>query len=408
MKEKNFSKTQRHVVIASYLGWMLDAFDYFLVVFVLRRLSMDFGSTINGATWALTLTLAARPVGAVLFGRAADRYGRRPVLMVSVLFYAATEFASAFSYSLSSFLILRALYGVAMGGEWGVGASLAFESVPAQSRGWVSGVLQSGYPSGYLLAALMFGLLFDHLGWRGMFVIGAVFPFALVAYIRFFVPESPIWLAERETETSRGGKAFTGLTAHWPLIVYAVALMTAFNFFSHGSQDLYPTFLTSQRSFANGTVSLIAILYNVGAICGGLVFGRLSNRLGRRRTIALAALMALPALPFWGYAQTAYGIALSAFVVQFMVQGAWGVVPVHLNELSPPGVRATFPGVVYQFGNLLASANATLQGLIAVYTGSAEHPDYSFALVVVCGVIAICLALLALFGPERAGVPLGA
>lgn len=402
--EPTLSRSQCHVVFASYMGWMLDAFDYFLVVFVLRRLSIDFQSNINAVTWALTLTLALRPVGAFVFGRAADRYGRRPILMATVLLYAITELASAFSASLSGFLVLRALYGVAMGGEWGVGASLAFESVPARARGWVSGLLQSGYPSGYLLAALVFGSTFDHIGWRGMFIFGALLPALLVVYINYMVPESPAWRAESEI-TGRKGAA---LAAHWPIVLYAVALMTAFNFFSHGSQDLYPTFLASQRNFADGTVSLIAILYNVGAICGGLLFGRLSNRFGRRRTIAFAALLALPALPFWGYAHTALGIALAAFVMQFMVQGAWGVVPVHLNELSPPGVRATFPGVVYQLGNLLASANATFQALIAVHSGSAEHPDYAFALVAVCGVVAVCLAVLVLLGPERAGAPLQA
>ncbi len=401
MSNGQWSPVQRAVVVASFLGWMLDAFDFFLVVFVLKRIAGEFGSDVRSVTWAITLTLAMRPVGAFVFGRIADRFGRRPALMGSVLLYSGMELGSAFAPSLQVFIALRALYGIAMGGEWGVGASLAFESVPIRARGLVSGILQTGYPCGYLLAAIVFGLLFERIGWRGMFMLGAA-PALLVLYIRKQVPESPSWAASRADRGRRSLRA--ALSGHWPLALYAILLMTCFNFFSHGTQDLYPTLLGSQRGFASGTISRIAIVYNVGAICGGLLFGTLSSRIGRRRAIALAAGLSLLVLPFWAYAATPVALALAAFAMQFMVQGAWGVVPVHLNELSPEGIRATFPGVVYQLGNLLASYNATLQASIAVAHGSAAHPDYAFAAALVCGIVAVVLALLALFGPERRNV----
>jgi SHS family lactate transporter-like MFS transporter len=380
---------------------MLDAFDFFLVIFVLRHLASDFKTDITGVTLGIGITLAMRPVGAFLFGRFGDRYGRRPALMASILLYSAMELATAFSPSLQVFIVLRALYGVAMGGEWGIGASLAFESVPVRSRGLVSGILQAGYPCGYLLAAVVFGLLFDRIGWRGMFVVGAA-PALLVLFIFSKVPESKTWAAGRAEPAKRGLMA--SLRGHWLLAGYAIVLMTCFNFFSHGTQDLYPTMLGAQRGFSSGTISWIAVVYNIGAILGGILFGSLSSRLGRRRAIALAAVLSLTVLPFWAYSTTPVTLAIAAFAMQFMVQGAWGVVPVHLNELSPEGMRATFPGVVYQLGNLLASFNATLQASIATTHASGGHPNYAFALTLVCGVVAAALVLLALLGPERRGM----
>ncbi len=388
----------RSVVIASFLGWMLDAFDYFLVVFVIPRLATDFRTDVTAVTVALFVTLAMRPVGAFLFGRLGDRYGRRPALMASILLYSAMELATAFAPSLGIFILLRALYGIAMGGEWGIGASLAFETVPVRSRGLVSGILQAGYPCGYLLAAVVFGLLFERIGWRGMFVVGAA-PALLVLYIFGKVPESPTWKAGRTQPRQRSLMA--GLRGHWMLALYAVVLMACFNAFSHGTQDLYPTMLRVQRGFSTGTISAIAVVYNVGAILGGVVFGSLSGRMGRRRAIALAAALSLLVLPFWAYSTTAATLAIGAFVMQFMVQGAWGVVPVHLNELSPDGIRATFPGTVYQLGNLLVSMSGTLQAAMAAAYPSRGQPDYAFALTVLCGVVAVALVLLTLLGPER-------
>jgi len=397
---QSWGPAQRHVVIASYLGWMLDAFDFFLLVFVFRRIAGDFGTDVKNITYALFLTLAMRPIGAFLFGRLADRYGRRPALMASVLAYSFMEFASAFAPSLQAFLVLRALYGIAMGGEWGVGASLAFESIPTRSRGLVSGLLQAGYPSGYLLAAIVYGALIDRLGWRGLFMLGAA-PALLLLYIRSKVPESEVWKASAEKHRQSIWRALSG---HWLLAGYAILLMTALNFFSHGTQDLYPHFLDVQRGFPSGTVAKIAVIYNIGAICGGIAFGSYSTRLGRGRAIALAAALSLAVLPFWALSTSPVLIAIAAFCMQFMVQGAWGVVPVHLNELSPPAIRATFPGFVYQLGNLIASMNAPLQTMLAEQRGGLAHPDFAFSMSLVCGVFIACLIVLALSGPERRGV----
>lgn len=398
---QGWTPQQRSVVVASFLGWTLDAFDFFLLVFILTDIAQEFGTGAETTSWLVTLTLAMRPIGAFLFGRAADRFGRRPTLMVDVLAYSLLEFASGFAPTFTVLLILRMLYGIAMGGEWGVGASLTMETVPVRSRGFVSGLLQAGYPTGYLLASIVYGLLYDSIGWRGMFMIGVV-PALLVLYIRRSVPESPAW-SETRVERDRISLGDT-VRRHWRLGIYAILLMTAFNFFSHGTQDIYPTFLKVQHGMGPHEVSLIAIVYNIGAILGGLACGVLSERFGRRRVIVIAALLALPVLPLWAFSSGPVLLAAGAFVMQVAVQGAWGVVPAHLNELSPEEARGTFPGFVYQTGNLLAAINLTLQTHIAVTNGN----DYALAMALVTGVVAVAIALLIAFGPEKRGVTFGA
>ena len=390
-----WTATQRHVVVASYLGWTLDAFDYFLLVFVLSDVAAEFTTSLTSVALATTLTLAMRPVGAFVFGRLADRFGRRPVLMLDVALYSLLGFATAFSPNLIVFLAIRALFGVAMGGEWGIGASLTMEHIKPESRGFVSGLLQSGYPSGYLLASVVYGLLYSTIGWRGMFMVG-VLPALLILYIRSKVPESPSFKRER----ARSVTAMSVLAQHWKLALYAILLMTAFNFFSHGTQDFYPTFLQKQRHFAHGTVGTIAIIYNIGAILGGLTFGSISQALGRRRAIIVAALLAIPAMWLWVFSPTTAMLAAGAFVVQFFVQGAWGVIPAHLNELSPPEARGTFPGTVYQLGNFIASLNLVIQAKIAESSGG----NYAFALASVAIVAALAIALLIGLGREAKDV----
>jgi MFS transporter, SHS family, lactate transporter len=388
---------QRGVVLASYLGWTLDAFDFFILVFVMDDIAKEFGTDVKDVTFAIFLTLAARPLGALIFGLAADRFGRRPVLMINILAYSLLEFASGFAPSLASLLILRALFGVAMGGEWGVGASLTMESIPPRTRGAVSGILQTGYPSGYLIASIVYFALYGLIGWRGMFIAGAL-PALLVLFIRAKVEESPAFLARAHARQNAGPVKM--LRENSGRFVYVVLLMTAFNFFSHGTQDLYPTFLQQQHHFAPRTVGLIAIVYNIGAILGGITFGTLSERIGRRRGIVIAALGALFVIPLWAYGTSPVTLAVGAFFMQFAVQGAWGIVPVHLNELSPHEVRGTFPGFAYQTGNLLASANATLQASIAHANGG----NYAFALALVATIVAVVLAVFTAFGIEARGV----
>jgi SHS family lactate transporter-like MFS transporter len=391
---------QRSAVVASYLGWTLDAFDFFIMVFVLKHIATEFNTDVKSTAFAITLTLAMRPLGALLFGLAADRFGRRPTLMADVLLYSVLEFASGFAPSLTVLLILRALYGIAMGGEWGVGASLTMETIPPKTRGIISGLLQAGYPTGYLLASVVFGLLYDHIGWRGMFMIGAL-PALLVLYIRRQVDESPAFLA-RQHLTEKPG-LLTVVRGQFGLLIYAILLMTAFNFFSHGTQDLYPTFLEVQHQFSTQTVSWIAIVYNIGAIIGGLGFGALSERIGRRKAIIIAAVLALPVIPLWAYSSTPVLLAVGAFLMQVAVQGAWGVIPVHLNELSPDEIRGTFPGVAYQLGNLLASVNATLQAGLA----ESNNNDYAFALAIVAGIVAVAVIVLTALGKEARGIVFG-
>jgi SHS family lactate transporter-like MFS transporter len=390
---------QKHVIAAAFLGWSLDAFDFFLLVFVLKDIAAEFHVDISRVTLAILLTLAMRPIGAFIFGRAADRWGRRPTLMVNIILYSILEFASGFSPNLTTLIVLRALYGVAMGGEWGVGASLTMESIPAHARGFVSGLLQSGYPTGYFLASIVYGVLYQYIGWRGMFMVGIV-PALLVLYIRSTVPESPAWSQATQT---RGEGTLAILKSHWRLGLYAIILMTAFNFFSHGTQDLYPTFLEVQQKLSAHVVGIIGVVYNIGAICGGIGFGMLSERIGRRRSIILAAALSLPIIPLWAFTNTPVALAAGAFLMQFMVQGAWGVIPVHLNELSPESARGTFPGFVYQLGNLLASINATMQAGIASHFGG----NYSIALALVAGIVAVIICVLTAVGTEAKGIAFG-
>ena len=393
------SVAQRHTLVACLLGWTLDAFDFFILVFAVKAIAEDFRAEVTDVTVAISLTLAMRPIGALLFGWAADRYGRHPTLMANIVAYSVLELASAGAPSLPVLIGVRALYGIAMGGEWGVGAALALESVPAESRGAISGILQQGYPLGYLLASILFGLFFSMLGWRGMFVVGAL-PAGLILYLRWKVPESPTWTKDQ----ARPGDLSRALRRHLPRFAYLVILMAAFNFFSHGTQDLYPTFLQKQRGLTPHQVGAVAVTYNLGAILGGLTFGALSERIGRRRAIAGAALLALPMVPLWILPANPLLLAAGAFLLQVTVQGAWGIVPAHLNELSPGGVRGTFPGLAYQLGNLLAAATPTLQSRIADASGG----SFAAALGGMTAVVAITLAVTALLGPEAKGVTFGA
>lgn len=395
-----WSSQQRNVAIASFLSWTLDAFDFFILVFLLSDIAAAFHVGMEQVTLAILLTLAVRPIGALLFGRAAEKYGRRPILMVNILFFSIFELLSAAAPSLTTFLVLRVLYGVAMGGIWGVASSLAMETIPDRSRGLMSGIFQAGYPFGYLLAAVVYGSLFELVGWRGMFVIGAI-PIVLLPFIYFKVPESPVWLAARERKESTA--LLPVLKSHWKLCIYLVLLMAAFNFFSHGTQDMYPAFLKIQHGFDPKTVSIIAISYNIASIIGGVFFGVLSEKIGRKKAIIIAAALALPVIPLWVFSGGSLMLGIGAFLMQFMVQGAWGVIPTYLNELVPANTRAVLPGFVYQLGNLIASVNATLQATIAESHGQ----NYGLAMAIIAGSVAVAIIVLISFGRDTQGASLG-
>ena len=395
------TSAQKKTVLAAFLGWMLDAFDFFLLVFLLGDIAKEFGVEISQVAYALFLTLAMRFIGAFIFGRLGDRFGRKPILMLDIISYSVVGALAAFAPSLWIFLLLRALFGIAMGGEWGLGSSLAMESVPPQARGFVSGLLQCGYPTGYLLASIAYGLLYQHsiggfiISWRAMFLL-SVIPALVVLFIRSHVPESPPFA---EAQKAPKPKLIDTLRANWRIALYAVVLMMCFNLFSHGTQDLYPTFLQKQHEFDHTTVSWITIVANLGAIVGGLFFGFVSEKIGRVNAITIASLIALPALPLWAYSSTPFMLAIGAFIMQISVQGAWGVIPAHLNELSPGPVRATLPGFVYQVGNFLASYNGPFQAKIAESSGG----NYSFALALVAGIVAVAIVIVIRFSPERRG-----
>ncbi|HEV2279538.1 MAG TPA: MFS transporter [Acidobacteriaceae bacterium] len=410
---RSLTSQQRHAFVACFLGWSLDAFDYFILVFCVSAVAADFRVARSEVVEALALTLAFRPVGAFLFGIMADRVGRRPTLMFNIAAYSLLELACAFASSMHTLLILRALFGIAMGGEWGVGAALAFETLPKENRGFFSGLLQEGYAVGYLIAAASYALLFpwfSHFtwnghpfGWRGMFLVGAV-PALLVFYIGGRVEESPAWKQGKalEAKTLPGIGLKRGVMQYAGTFVFLVVLMTGFNAFSHGTQDLYPTFLQKDHGFSARLTGAIAIIYNVGAIAGGMIFGALSERIGRKKAIIAAALLSLPIIPLYALSHSVAALATGAFLMQFMVQGAWGVVPAWLSELSPGPVRATFPGLAYQLGNLISSQNNEIQSI------AAEHfrMGYGPILAATVAIVAVYLAIVAAFGRESRGAEL--
>ena len=403
----DLTTAQKRTVLAAYLGWTLDAFDFFLLTFVIKDIAKEFGVGVPEVAYALFLTLAMRFIGAFIFGRIGDKWGRKPALMLDIVCYSVIGAAAAFSPNLTIFLILRALFGIAMGGEWGLGSSLAMESIPPGARGLVSGVLQCGYPSGFLLASVAYGLLYGRtfgdftFGWRALFLL-SVLPAFITLFIRAAVPESPAFEAAQKVEQRAG--LWESIQSNWGLVVYSVVMMMAFNLFSHGTQDLYPTFLQKQLNLPPATVSWITIVGNLGAIAGGLSFGWVSEKIGRVNAITVAALIALPALPLWAFSTTPLLLAAGAFVMQIAVQGAWGVVPAHLNELSPGAVRATLPAFVYQAGNFLASYNGPFQAKLAEANGG----NYGYALALVAGIVAVALVAIIRFSPEKRGETLHA
>jgi len=399
---RRLTSAQRRTFLAAFLGWTMDSLDYFLLIFCVKAIATDFHTQPSAVLGAVFLTQAFRPVGALVFGMLADRYGRRPILMVNILSFTVIELACAFAPSLTVLLILRALFGLAMGGEWGVGAALAFETLPKQGRGAFSGILQEGYALGSILASAAFALFFHWIGWRGLFILGAM-PALLVLYVRSRVDESPVWL-----EGARNRKALAAglgrpavpanLLAFLPTFLFLILLMTAFMSFSHGTQDVYPTFLGTQARLTPETVGLIGVLNGFGSIAGGVVFGALSERWGRKRAIVTAALLAIPVIPLYAYGHSAITLGIGAVLMQFMVQGAWGVVPAYLTELSPAPVRATAPGLAYQLGGLITSWNGKAQALAAEHYG-----NYPAVLAITVVIVALSLAGLALMGREAKG-----
>ena len=387
---------QRNALLAGFLGWTFDAFDFFLLTFVVEAVAKDFGKSIPEIAFTITASLMMRPVGAFLFGLLADRYGRRLPLMLDIIFYSVVEVLSGLAPNYTVFLILRLLYGVAMGGEWGVGASLTMESIPAKWRGLVSGLLQEGYAFGNLLGAVAYALVFPHFGWRVLFFIGGL-PALLTLFIRAKVKEPEAWHESRTDWTTYRRSIFQ----NWKRFAYLVGLMAMMNFISHGTQDMYPTFLKKELLYNSSQVATITVIATIGAICGGLLFGHLSQSWGRRRAMVTAVLLAVVVIPLWIKAPTVALICLGAFLMQFMVQGAWGVIPAHINELSPNKLRGFFPGFAYQLGVLIASSIPTIEAVLGEHFTYAQAMGYLAAGVLLIGSVVIW------FGPEARGVAFG-
>lgn len=399
---------QRNSFIAALLGWTMDAFDYFIVVLVYADIAKTFHHSKAEVAFVTTATLLMRPVGALLFGLWADRVGRRLPLMVDVMFYSVVGFLCAFAPNFTVLIILRLLYGIGMGGEWGLGAALAMEKVPVQRRGFFSGLLQEGYAFGYLLASVASLVVIDWLGlsWRWLFGLSIV-PALISLVIRYRVEESEVWEAAQDQMklTSTRIRDVLRSGAIIRRFIYLALLMTAFNWMSHGTQDVYPTFLGAHSnqgaSLSSTTVKWIVVVYNVGAIVGGLVFGTLSQRFSRRYTVVFCAILALPIVPLFAYSRGAAMLCLGSFLMQLFVQGAWGVIPAHLTEMSPDAIRGLYPGVTYQLGNLLAAFNLPIQERLA------ESHGYPFALAATIVPVLIAVAVLTLIGKDATGIRFG-
>jgi SHS family lactate transporter-like MFS transporter len=384
---------QWHAVSASFLGWTLDAFDFFVLVFLVDTLAAQFGVPASKIILTITVTLAMRPFGALLFGVLADRYGRRRPLMANVVFFSAFELLCGFAPNYTAFFVLRAIFGIGMGGEWGVGASLAMESAPTRWRGVLSGIVQSGYPIGYLLAAVAARFVLPLWGWRAMFWVGGI-PALLAFYIRYRVKESEAWKQHRAPTV---GAILRTASGHWRIFSYLVLLMALMMFLSHGTQDLYPHFMREVHQFPLTTVSYTAILYNVGAVLGSFAFGQLSEAAGRRRSMLLALGLSLAVVPWWAFGRSLVTLAAGAFLMQMGVQGAWGIIPAHLSELSPDAVRGLMPGFAYQLGILLAAPTNSIEYALR------DRLGYAWALAAFETANILLLAVVIALGSENKG-----
>jgi len=392
--DENAVQVGRNYAIASgILGWTLDAFDFFVLVFMVDVVAAHFSVKKGAIILTFGLTLALRPVGALLFGALADRYGRRKPLMVVVLYFSIIELLSGFSPNYPAFLVLRALYGIGMGGFWGVGASLTMEASPKRWRGLFSGILQAGYPFGYLLAAVAARLILPHWGWRPMFWCG-LFPAAVTIYLAYKAPEPIAWKQHRSPNLPA---LFHGIWIYRKDFAYLLVTLTFMVCLSHGTQDLYPDFLKEIHNFAPGAIAYLAMLYNVGGILGSAGGGYVSERLGRRKSIMAALALCLVVMPLWSFGRGLFVLGAAAFFMQVGVQGAWGVMPAHLNELSPDAVRSLFSGLLYQLGVLFASPTNTIEYRLKDSLG------YSWALFSFEGFTIAALICLFLLGPEKKG-----
>jgi len=391
------AEDHRAALLAGFLGWTLDAFDFFLVGLSLTAIAAEFHKSDPAIALSIALTLGFRPVGAFIFGLLADRYGRRLPLIIDLIFFSVVEVLSGLAPNYWTFMVLRALFGIGMGGEWGVGASLAMEKVPPKWRGVLSGLLQEGYAAGYMLAAICYFLVFPRWGWRPMFFIGGL-PALLAIFVRLRVKESEVW---KKTRHETWGQLGRGIASHWKLFIYLVLLMMMMNFVSHGTQDMYPTLLKRAWHFSPEKVAVVTAFTMVGAIIGGLMFGLSSDRFGRRRSMIAALSCAIVVIPLWALSPSLSLLLVGGFGMQFMVQGAWGIIPAHLTELSPDSVRGFLPGFAYQCGVALAGLVAFVQAVFAART------SYPTTMALTTLTVLVGAVIITALGREKRGIQFG-
>jgi MFS transporter, SHS family, lactate transporter len=402
-------------VFAGFSSWLLDAFDYFLMTFTLTSMAREFHKTDAEMALMITMTMLCRPVGGFLFGLLADRYGRKKPLMVNMSAYALAGIMTGLAPNYTSLLVIRGIFGIVMGGTWGVGTSMAMEAAPAKRRGLLSGVLQEGYAAGNVLAAALFFFLHG-LGWRWLFILSSLPAIPLVVYIGLAVRESEVWKRvsssaippkaqkqERAVGGAPGGWSvqFTDIARSWKLFAYLLVFMTMMMFASHGTQDMYPTFLQRAWNMGPSQRSLITAISGLGAIAGGIVVGHFSDKLGRRVAIVGAFVLGILVIPLWAYAPNMWLLVAGAVLIQFAVQGAWGVIPAHLAELTPDTVRATLPGFAYQCGGVLASGIGALEALFAART------SYPTAMALIAVSVFVLAGTMAAVGREKRGTEFG-
>lgn len=394
---REHSDGHRAALVASFLGWAFVAFDFFLVVVSLTTIAREFHRPDKDIALSIALTLGFRPVGALIFGLLSDRYGRRPPLMIVLVFYSFMEVLSGLAPNYATFLIVRSLFGIGMGAQWGAGASLTMEKVPAHSRGVLSGLLQEGYATGYLLAAMCALFVLPRWGWRPLFFVGGL-PALLAVFVHLKVKESDVW---KETRHESWGQLGRAIASHWKLFLFLLTMLTMMNFVSHGTQDMYPTFLERYWHFGATQRLTITAISMIGAIVGGILFGLLSDRIGRRRSMVLALGCAILVVPLWAFAPSLMLLVIGAFLMQFMVQGAWGIIPAHLSELSPNSVRGFLPGFAYQCGVLIAGSVAYIEALFA------ERMSYAMAMAATATTVFVAAGLITALGREQAGIEFG-
>jgi SHS family lactate transporter-like MFS transporter len=387
-------------VIAGFSGWLLDAFDFFLVTFCLSAMASEFHKTVAQISLVITMTMAFRPVGGFIFGILADRYGRRIPLIINMSAFTIAGVLTGMAPSYSTLLLVRAIFGMVMGGTWGVGASLAMEGAPAHRRGLLSGLLQEGYAAGNILAAVLSFFFLDRLGWRMLFILSSVPAIPLVLYIAFFVKESAVWKQTANNKLTWGQQR-REIFSHWKLFLYLLVFMTTMMFASHGTQDMYPTFLKVQWHMDTRRLAAITAISGVGAVAGGLAFGFFSDKKGRRRSIITAFIVGAAIIPLWAYAPNQALLILGAFLMQFMVQGAWGVIPAHLSELSPDSVRALLPGLAYQSAGIISGSIGYIEATFA------QRTSYATAMALTAISVFVVATLMAWAGRERHGQRFG-